>query len=71
VKSCGICGEQGGTGAGSLRVLRFPLPLIVPQSSSSVIQCWFSRPTDGLNNGGLGYTQMGGGGGGKIEEFLF
>jgi hypothetical protein len=25
VKSCGICGGQSGTGAGFLRVLRFPL----------------------------------------------
>jgi hypothetical protein len=26
VRSCGICGGQSGTGAGFLRVLRFPLP---------------------------------------------
>jgi hypothetical protein len=34
--SCGIYGGQSGTGAGFLRVLRFPLPIrippIVPQS---------------------------------------
>jgi hypothetical protein len=30
VMSCGICGGQSGTGAGFLRVLRFPLPLIPP-----------------------------------------
>jgi hypothetical protein len=39
VRSCGICGGQGGTGAGSLRVLWFPLPIfsppIAPQSPSS------------------------------------
>jgi hypothetical protein len=27
-KSCGICGGQSRTGAGILRILRFPLPLI-------------------------------------------
>jgi hypothetical protein len=39
VKSCGICGGQSRTGAGSLRGLRLPfplsIPLISPQSSSS------------------------------------
>jgi hypothetical protein len=38
VRSCGICGEQGGTGAGFLRILRFPLPILIlptaPHSSS-------------------------------------
>jgi hypothetical protein len=28
---CGVCGGQSGTGAGFLRVLRFPLPVISPQ----------------------------------------
>jgi hypothetical protein len=41
VWSCGICGGQSGTGAGFLRVLRFPLPIfiptIAPQSPSSSI----------------------------------
>jgi hypothetical protein len=27
---CGVCGGQSGTGAGFLRVLRFPLPIIIP-----------------------------------------
>jgi hypothetical protein len=31
---CGVCGGQCGTGAGFLRVLRFPLP-IIPQISPS------------------------------------
>jgi hypothetical protein len=39
VKSCGICGGQSGTRVGSLRVLRIPLPILIPptapQSSSS------------------------------------
>jgi hypothetical protein len=31
--ACGFCGEQSGTGAGFLRVLRFLLPIIIPQIS--------------------------------------
>jgi hypothetical protein len=40
VRSCGICGGQSGTGAGFLRVLRFPLPIIPPTApySSSIIR---------------------------------
>jgi hypothetical protein len=30
VRSCGICGGQSGNGAGFLRVLRFPLPVLIP-----------------------------------------
>jgi hypothetical protein len=33
--ACRICGGQSGTGAGFLRVLRFPLPIIPPISPSS------------------------------------
>jgi hypothetical protein len=29
VRSCGFCSEQSGTGAGSFRVLRFPLPILI------------------------------------------
>jgi hypothetical protein len=32
--ACGVCGGQSGTGAGFLRVFRFPLP-IIPQISPS------------------------------------
>jgi hypothetical protein len=45
VRSCGICDGQSGTGAGFLRVLRFPLPILIPptasDSSSSVIRGWY------------------------------
>jgi hypothetical protein len=34
--ACGVCGGQSGTGAGFLRVLRFPLPIIPPISPSSL-----------------------------------
>jgi hypothetical protein len=33
--ACGVCGGQSGTGAGFLRVLRFPLRIIPPVSPSS------------------------------------
>jgi hypothetical protein len=33
--ACMVCGGQSGTGAGFLRVLRFPLPVIPPISPSS------------------------------------
>jgi hypothetical protein len=33
VRSCGICGEQNGTEAGFLRVLRFALPNFIPPSA--------------------------------------
>jgi hypothetical protein len=35
VAACGVCGGQSGTGAGFLRVLRFPLPITAPISPSS------------------------------------
>jgi hypothetical protein len=51
VRSCGMHGGQSGTGAGFLRVLQFPLPVLIlcssPRSSSSVIEDWYSRPNSG------------------------
>jgi hypothetical protein len=32
-QACGVCGGQSGTGAGFLRVLQFPLPIIIPPIS--------------------------------------
>jgi hypothetical protein len=34
-RACGVCGGQSGGGAGFLRVLRFPLPTIIPPVSPS------------------------------------
>jgi hypothetical protein len=49
VTSCGISGGQSGTGAGFLRVLRFPLPIRIPpiaphSSSSSITWGWYNSP---------------------------
>jgi hypothetical protein len=33
--ACGVCGLQSGTGAGFLRVLQLPLPIIIPPISPS------------------------------------
>jgi hypothetical protein len=32
VRSCGICDGQSDTGAGVLRVLQFPLPILIPSN---------------------------------------
>jgi hypothetical protein len=48
VWSYGICGGQSDAEIGFLQVLRFPLPIfippIAPQSPSSLIWGWYSRP---------------------------
>jgi hypothetical protein len=45
--SCWVCCGQSSTGAGFLRVLRFPLPIILPTASHSSpsynIRGWYSR----------------------------
>jgi hypothetical protein len=50
VRSCWICGGQSGTGAGFLRVLRFPLPIFIPPTaphSSSITRGGYNRPNSG------------------------
>jgi hypothetical protein len=48
VRSRGICGGQSDTGVGFLRVVRFRLPIRIPQSSSpSIIRGWYNRPNSG------------------------
>jgi hypothetical protein len=50
VRSCGICGGQSGTRVGFLRVLRFLLPVLMPQTaphSSYTIGGWYNRPISG------------------------
>jgi hypothetical protein len=47
VRSRGICGGRSGAGVGFLRVLRFPLPILIPPTAphlSSIIRCWYNRP---------------------------
>jgi hypothetical protein len=50
VGSCGICGGLSDTGTSFLRVVRFPLPILIPPTaprSSSIIRGWYNRPVSG------------------------
>jgi hypothetical protein len=50
VRLCEICVGQSGTGTGFLRVLRCPLPILIPPTaphSSSIIRGWCNRPVNG------------------------
>jgi hypothetical protein len=50
VRSCGICGGQSGTGASFLRVLRFPLSILIPPTaphSSFITRGWYNGPISG------------------------
>jgi hypothetical protein len=49
IRSCEIRGGQSGTGADFLRVLRFPLPILIPLTapySSSIIRGWYDMPVN-------------------------
>jgi hypothetical protein len=50
LRPCGIYGGQSGTGAGILRVLLFPLPILIPQTSphSSIIRGSYNSPSKWL-----------------------
>jgi hypothetical protein len=45
--ACGVCGGQRGTGAGFLRVRRFPLPIIQPIYVIIITRGWHKRPISG------------------------
>jgi hypothetical protein len=51
VRSCGTSGGQSGTGAGFLRVLSSPLPILIPptalHSSLFIIWGWYKKPISG------------------------
>jgi hypothetical protein len=62
VRSCGICGGQSGAGEGFLWVLWFPLPILIPpvapQSPSSIIWGWYSRPVVAAVPSGVSHTPL-------------
>jgi hypothetical protein len=62
VWSYGICGGQSGAGADCLRVLWFPLPILIPpiapQSPSSIIWGWYNRPVVAAVPSGLSLTPV-------------
>jgi hypothetical protein len=64
VWSCGICDGQSGAGAGSLRVLWFPLPTFISHqllhNLSSVIWGWYNtrRPVVAAVPSGLSLTPL-------------
>jgi hypothetical protein len=49
VRLCGICGGQSGTGAGLLRVFRFPLP-IPPTAPSTLYSVYTDSVVKQLTN---------------------
>jgi hypothetical protein len=59
-KSYEICGGQSGAGVGFHRVLRFPLPILIPpaapHSSWPIILGWYNRPVVAAIPSGLSLT---------------
>jgi hypothetical protein len=58
-RSCGICGGQSSAGLDFLRVLRFPLPILIQPTaprSSSIIRGWYNRPISAQVPSGLSLT---------------
>jgi hypothetical protein len=48
-RSCGICGGQNGTGVDFLRLLWFPLKILIPPTaprSLSITRDWYNRPKE-------------------------
>jgi hypothetical protein len=62
VLSSRICGGESGTGADFLRVLRFPLPILIPPiallSPSSIIWGCYNRPVVAAVPSGLSLTPL-------------
>jgi hypothetical protein len=60
--SCVICSGQSGAGAKIPRVLRFPLPILIPpiapQSPSSIIRGWYNRSVVAAVPSGLSHTPL-------------
>jgi hypothetical protein len=53
VRSCVICDGRSVTGAGVLRLLRFPLPIYIPPTAShlsSIIRGRYKSPSSGRNS---------------------
>jgi hypothetical protein len=60
-RSCGTCGEKSGTGAGFLRILRFPLQILIPPTaphSTIIIWGWYNRPIVTAVPNGLSLTLL-------------
>jgi hypothetical protein len=58
---CGIYGGQSGTGEGFLRVLRFPLPILISPTAphtSSLGRSWYNRPVVPDAPSGLSLTPL-------------
>jgi hypothetical protein len=50
LRSCGICGGHSETGTDFLRVLRFPLPILVPPAAPYSLPTVYRLDTEKLTN---------------------